>query len=85
MTVRTIRMKTTFTVTLFLSEGNHYVYSVLDWGDKPGNAVLTVFIAVVSLPLIYSVFWLLTIIRNKLHIKLHQKEGQNNLGFSGEV
>ena len=75
-------MKTTLT----LQSGLSYIYPVLDWGDDPEGAVITVLIGVVSLPLIFCLFWALTLLRDKVHSKLSHStlssEGQHNLGLS---
>ena len=75
-------MKTTLT----LESGNNYIYPVLDWGADPGGAVLYLFIGFVVLPLIYALFWLLTLLRDKVHTRLFRSassaQGQENIAFS---
>ena len=50
--------------------GDHWVYPVLKWGEEPGQAVLTMMMAVVALPVIHVVFLGITKGRDMLHRKL---------------
>merc|ERR1711988_1570497 len=68
--------------------GLHYIYPVLDWGDEPGNAVITIVIGVFSLPLIFTMFWVLTLLRDKLSGRLGQSRSpkeEHNHGFTHNV
>jgi len=50
--------------------GNPYVYDVIDWGNHPGEAVVTLTIGVVVCPLIHIFIWVVSMARDWTHRKL---------------
>lgn len=50
--------------------GNPYVYDVIDWGNHPGDAVVTLTIGVVVCPVIHTFIWIVSLARDWTHRKL---------------
>jgi len=50
--------------------GNHFVYDVIDWGNHPGDAVVTLTIGVVVCPVIHTFIWMVSVARDWTHWKL---------------
>ena len=46
------------------------MYDVIDWGNKPGEAVETLAIGVVVCPLIHVFIWIVSLARDWTHRKL---------------
>ena len=46
------------------------MYDVIDWGNHPGDAVVTLIIGVVVCPLIHVFIWVVSMARNWIHRKL---------------
>lgn len=68
--------------------GVHYIYPVLDWEDQPGDAVVTVVIGVFALPLIYTMLWVVTVGRDRLHttcLRSGRAAEEINSGFTLNV
>ena len=47
----------------FASIGNNYIYSFLNWREKPGRTIGVVALVAVIVPIVYYVLWLLYMLR----------------------
>ena len=52
------------------------MYSVLDWENKPIEAVEVLALGVVCVPIIHSCLWFIAFLRNILHSKLFPDDTQ---------
>jgi len=53
--------------------GNPYVYSVLDWGNDPEEAVIVLALGIAILPFLHTALWLITFMRNRTHSMIYRK------------
>lgn len=60
-------------------DGDNYIYSVLKWGESPGQAVGVTFLAVAALPLIHCLLAVITRARDRCHQKIWRVNNEDNI------
>jgi len=60
-------------------DGENFIYTVLKWGESPGQAVGVTFLAVAALALIHCLFAALTIARDRCHQKIWRANTEDNI------